>query len=126
MAGRFLGYAAGTARIRSTRRDLVSVIGLQRERQQPHMEPPAPQVIVKAPRPRGTAKSIADVSAVSEETFAVDAQEVDRRVGLLKAGRKKHSDVVIRQVKKLHDQLGHASRARLAIVLGDTGAAPNV
>ncbi len=81
------------------------------------MEPPATQAIARAPQPWGMAKAIADILAALEETFAVDAQQVHRSMDLLKATCKTHSDVVIRQVKNLCDQLGHPSNAKLANAL---------
>jgi hypothetical protein len=77
--GRFLGYAACTVWVCSTRRDLVRAIGVQCDCQQPHVEPPGPMRSRGSPQPWNMAKAINDIRVRSEETLADDAQEVDRK-----------------------------------------------
>ncbi len=81
---------------------------------------------MRSAQPWNVAKTIADILMRTEETMAVDAHEVDKSADLLKSSRNMQGDVVIRQVKKLHDQPGHPSNAKLVGALRDIGAAVSV
>ena len=73
--------------------------------------------------PRHMAKAIAEIMAIPDgehETFPVETQDPNLEADLLKAQR--FPDVVIQQVKKMHDQLGHPNNRKLAQAMKGAGA----
>ena len=122
--GRFLGYSNGTVRIRSTRQDFAAKLGRTCSCHQPHVEPGG--LVQKHSQPWEFAKAVSDLLVTEDGgdavVLAVDSQDADKVPDLLKGLRKKHSDVIIRQVKRLHEQLGHPSNAKLVNALRDSGA----
>ena len=122
--GRFLGYSNGSVRIRSTRQDFAAKLGRTCTCHQPHVEPGGS--VQRYSQPWEFAKAVADLLVVDDggdaDILAVDSCDADKVPDLLKGLRKKHSDVIIRQVKRLHEQLGHPSNAKLVNALRDSGA----
>ena len=119
--GHFMGYSDTTMKVRTTSRRLAEAICLKCICPNPHAG--SMLAPVRGPQPWNMAKAIADILMISEEqAMVVDAADPEYNLDLLKALRKKHADVTIKQVKKYHDQLGHPSNIKLMAALKDIGA----
>ncbi len=78
---------------------------------------------LRPPQPLGMAEATVDALALDDDALAGDVEDSGHNVDLLQSLRRKHSDVVLKQVEKLHDQLGHPINLKLMAALKVGGAA---